>query len=92
MKYSEEIFVFKSHIDSAMKDQIPWNILVNLMNELCSTFKKSKEVNHVLLDELKTFKPGGQEVPNEVKEADDTQIYDYDVKIDKGSYRFVEIG
>ena len=70
MKYSEEIFVFKSHIDSAMKDQIPWNILVNLMNELCSTFKKSKEVNHVLLDELKTFKLGSLEVPNEVTEAD----------------------
>ena len=60
VKYAEDVIVFKSNINSAMKNQIPWNILVSLMNELCSTFEKSKEVNHVLLDELKIYKPGDQ--------------------------------
>ena len=56
MKYGADIIVFRSHIDSAMKDRIPWNILVDLMEQLCTDFKKSKELNHVLLDELKSFK------------------------------------
>ena len=51
MKYGADIIVFRSHIDSAMKDRIPWNILVDLMEQLCTDFKKSKELNHVLLDE-----------------------------------------
>ena len=57
VRYAEDVIVFKSNIDSAMKNRIPWNILVSLMNELCSTFEKSREVNHVLLDELKIYKP-----------------------------------
>ena len=56
MKYGADIIVFRSHIDSAMKDRIPWNILVDLMDQLCTDFKKSKELNHVLLDELKSYK------------------------------------
>ena len=89
MKYSEDVFVFRSHIDSAMKDQIPWEVLIDLMDKLCSTFEKSKEVNHALLDELKTFKPG--EKDNEVIEEkaedydekdDECQLFDCDVKIE----------
>ena len=56
MKYEANVIVFRSHIDSAMKDRIPWNILVDLMDQLCSDFKKSKEVNYLLLDELKLYK------------------------------------
>ena len=56
MKYEADVIVFRSNIDSAMKDRIPWNILVDLMDQLCSDFKKSKEVNYLLLDELKLYK------------------------------------
>ena len=75
MKYSDEVFVFRSHVDSAMKDQLPWDVLVDLMDKLCSTFEKSKEVNHALLDELKIFKQGEKDTTYEVFEekADKTE-------------------
>ena len=56
MKPDEELLVFKSHIESAFEDRIPWNILVSLTDQVCSTLEISKAVNHVLLDELKLFK------------------------------------
>ena len=56
MKYSTEVIMFKSHIKSALNDKLAWDVLVSLMNDLCSTLNKSKAVNHLLLDELKTHK------------------------------------
>ena len=56
MTCDSELVTFKSRINSAMGNQIPWDILVTLMKEVCSTFEKSLAVNDVLLDELKTFK------------------------------------
>ena len=57
MKPDEELLVFKSRIESAFEDRIPWDVLVSLMDQVCSTLELSKAVNHVLLDELKLFKP-----------------------------------
>ena len=56
MTCDSELVTFKSHVNSAMGNQIPWDMLVTLMKEVCSTFEKSLAVNDVLLDELKTFK------------------------------------
>ena len=56
MKYSTEVIIFKSHVKSALNDKLAWDVLVLLMNDLCSTLDKSKAVNHLLLDELKTQK------------------------------------
>ena len=56
MKYSMEVIMFKSHMKSAMNDELAWEALVSLMNDLCSTLDKSKAINHVLLDELKIYK------------------------------------
>ena len=56
MKPDEELLVFKSHIESAFEDRIPWDVLVSLMDQVCSTLEISKAVNHVLLEELKLFK------------------------------------
>ena len=56
MKYSTEIITFKSYLDSAFKDAIPWTELAELMNNLCNTLEKSKEANILLLDELKLYK------------------------------------
>ena len=59
MKYSENIIAFKSHIGSAMKDRITWDMLEMIMESLCSSLEKSKQVNHILLAELKTYKNTG---------------------------------
>ena len=48
--------MFKSHMKSAMNDELAWEALVSLMNDLCSTLDKSKAINHVLLEELKIHK------------------------------------
>ena len=56
MKYSENVITFRTHVGSAMKDRISLDMLVKIMDDLCSTLDKSKEVNHILLDELKTYK------------------------------------
>ena len=56
MKYSVNTITFRSHLNSAMSDQIPWDMLLTIMESLCMTLDKSKEINYVLLDELKTYK------------------------------------
>ena len=69
MTCNSELVTFKSHINSAMGNQIPWDVLVTLMKEICSTFEKSLAVNDVLLDELKTFK--SSDVSSEIKQNDE---------------------
>ena len=54
MRYSEDIIILKSNVQSAMKDQISWDSVVSLMESICISFQKAKELNYVLLDELKT--------------------------------------
>ena len=56
MKYSVNTITFRSHLNSAMSDQIPWDMLLTIMESLSMTLDKSKEINYVLLDELKTYK------------------------------------
>ena len=53
MNYSEDIIILKSHVQSAMKDQTSWDTVVTLMESVCISFQKAKELNYVLLDELK---------------------------------------
>ena len=69
MTCDSELVTFKSHINSAMGNQIPWDILVTLMKEVCSTFEKSLAVNYVLLDELKSFK--SSDIASEIKQNDE---------------------
>ena len=72
MQYSEGAISFKAQVNSAMLDQIPWEMLLTFMESLCLTLEKSKEVNYVLLDELKTYKQTPQSsLPH--PEVDDTQ-------------------
>ena len=67
MKYGTDMILFKSQLGSAMKDKIPWDSLVSLMETLCSTFDKSKVFNYFLLDELKDYKKIVQKNIVEVK-------------------------
>ena len=69
MTCDSEMVTFKSHVNSAMGNQIPWNVLVTLMKEICSTFEKSLAVNDVLLDELKTFK--SSDIEPDIKKTDE---------------------
>ena len=66
MTCDSELVTFKSHINSAMGNQIPWDMLVTLMKEVCSTFEKSLAVNDVLLEELKTFK--SSDIASDIKQ------------------------
>ena len=56
MKYSTNVIAFKSHIKSAMNDDISWDMVDLMLDNLCTTFEKSKQVIYVLLEELKLFK------------------------------------
>ena len=80
MMFCQEVLDFKSEIGSAMQDLIPWDVLVTLMNDLCSSLEISKEVNIVLLNELKSYK----RVKNGVLETEDTisKFDDNEVKIE----------
>ena len=66
MTCDSELVTFKSHVNSAMGNQIPWDMLVTLMKEVCSTFEKSLAVNDVLLEELKTFK--SSDIASDIKQ------------------------
>ena len=56
MKYSTNVIAFKSHIKSAMNDDISWDMVDLMLDNLCTTFEISKQVIHVLLEELKIYK------------------------------------
>ena len=56
MKYSTNVIAFKSHVKSAMNDDISWDMVELMLDNLCTTFEISKQVIYVLLEELKLFK------------------------------------
>ena len=56
MNYSTHVIAFKSHVKSAMNDDVSWDMLDLMLDNLCINVKVSKEVIHVLLEELKLYK------------------------------------
>ena len=56
MKYSSNIIAFKSHVKSAMNDEIAWNMVDLMLDNLCTNFEISKQVIQMLLEELKSYK------------------------------------
>ena len=56
MKYSANVIAFKSRVKSAMRDDLAWDMLELMSDNLCINVKVSKEVVHVLLQELKIYK------------------------------------
>ena len=40
MPENDEIKIFKSHVQLAMKKKIKWSILLSMKNELCSSYEK----------------------------------------------------
>ena len=45
----------KFYINSVKQGSIPWNFFAKLMSDLCQTLPQAKELNSILLDELKQF-------------------------------------
>ena len=56
MKYSANVIAFQSRVKSAMRDDLAWDMLELMSDNLCINVKVSKEVVHVLLQELKIYK------------------------------------
>ena len=56
MKEDTEIMMFQTQIQSAMQNLIPWETLILLLDDFCITFEKARDINYVLLEELKTYK------------------------------------
>ena len=47
---------FKSYIDLARDDLIPWEKFVSLMDSFTPTLERSKVLIHILLQEFKTYR------------------------------------
>ena len=67
---------FKSVINLALSNKIPWIPLRTLLHELTPTFEASRQLNDILLDELQLIHSKQKEIvelsnENEVKQLDD---------------------
>ena len=56
MKYSVNALAFKTRVRSWMKDDLSREMLVLMMENICTNVKISKEIIHVLLEELMIYK------------------------------------
>ena len=52
---SKDDLNLKFYINSVKQGSIPWNFFAKLMSDLCQTLPQAKELNLILLDELKHF-------------------------------------
>ena len=59
---------FQSYVDAAKEDKIPWNQFVDLVSNLASSsMSKQKQLNSILLEELKGYKNRENELQNEIE-------------------------
>ena len=52
---SQDIINFQSYIDAVKKEQIKWNLFVQLMLDLSNTSKRQKLLISILLNELRNY-------------------------------------
>ena len=55
---------FQSYIDQVKNGKIPWPTFVTVMKDLCQTLPTAKDLNSVLINELKNFIEPNQTKPN----------------------------
>ena len=85
--------IFKSFLYSAMQHQISWDSLVTLVSDICITLEKSREINMILLQELKScrYQEDNANVDLEQNEAFKTEN-NYKINDSKNSeYNIVEV-
>ena len=59
---------FQSYVDAAKEDKIPWNQFIDLVSNLTSSsMSKHKQLNSILLEELKGYKNRENELQNEIE-------------------------
>ena len=67
---SSEIVNFQFYLKSVKEGSIPWDFFVSLMRDLCQTLANAKELNMILLNELRQYID--KDLPEKVKsEAED---------------------
>ena len=52
---SEEKIDFKIYLDNAKRGNIPWNLFLSLMKDLCQSLPKAKDLISLILNELKYY-------------------------------------
>ena len=62
MKPDNFPFNFKYFIDFALNDQISWNVLEIVLDDHSKTLPKSRELNKILLQQLKHFHKGSKKI------------------------------
>ena len=76
MKSDNFPFNFKYFIDFALNDKISWEILEIVLDDHSKTLAKSRELNKILLQQLKAFKESAQEqLEKDSKELIDESDY-----------------
>ena len=61
---------FQYYLDLAKKSKLSWDVLNNLMNDLCSSRTKSKRLNILLLKELKFLSESNSKLQNKVEKIE----------------------
>ena len=69
---------FKSVINLALSNKVPWNPIKTMLHELTPTFEASKELNDVLIEELEFLhsKQNGKVQISKSNESDVLQFND----------------
>ena len=70
----EESVQFQSYIDLVKHGKIPWSTFVTLMKDLCQTLPTAKDLNSVLINELKNFLEPNHTKPNAILENSKAEI------------------
>ena len=70
----EESVQFQSYIDLVKHGKIPWSTFVTLMKGLCQTLPTAKDLNSVLINELKNFLEPNHTKPNAILENSKAEI------------------
>ena len=52
---SSEIVNFQFYLKSVKEGSIPWDFFVSLMRDLCQTLANARELNIILLNELRQY-------------------------------------
>ena len=68
---------FKSIINLALSNKIPWVPLRTLLHELTPTFEASRQLNDILIDELQLIHCKQKEIVELSNENEVKQLYDF---------------
>ena len=58
---------FQSYINGVKENKIPWNIFANFMDDLASDMDRSKNLNLILMKELKSYLENERKLKNEIE-------------------------